>query len=163
KDIMPDIVSVENIGEEADGPRIDNFFFVCSKGGRKRHIYHIVLSVQVRVNRMRVNVDYLLKDRWKERIHPIRTPTGNSLQISGGTAKHHFTAFEVLFEDEWLLVINKPSGVAVHGGSGISHGVIEQLRARYPGWKFLELVHRLDRDTSGILLLAKKRSALLEA
>lgn len=162
KDIMPDIVSVENIGEQADGQRIDNFFFKHFKGVPKSHIYQLLRSGQVRVNSKRVNADYRLQQGDKVRIPPIRIARGSSLQKTSGTAKPHFATFEVLFEDEWLLVINKPSGVAVHGGSGISHGVIEQLRMRYPDWKFLELIHRLDRETSGILLLAKKRSALVD-
>lgn len=159
---MPDMVRIENIGEEADGQRIDNFFFKRFKGVPKSHIYQLLRSGQVRVNSKRIQADYRLRQNDKVRIPPLRLPKGNTLPKIGRTAISHFTAFQVLFEDEWLLVINKPSGVAVHGGSGISHGVIEQLRARYLDWKFLELVHRLDRDTSGVLLLAKKRSALVE-
>lgn len=159
---MPDMVRIENIGEEADGQRIDNFFFRRFKGVPKSHIYQLLRSGQVRVNSKRVQADYRLRQNDKVRIPPLRLPKGSTLPKIGRTAISHFTAFQVLFEDEWLLVINKPSGVAVHGGSGISHGVIEQLRARYPDWKFLELVHRLDRETSGVLLLAKKRSALVE-
>lgn len=162
KDIMPDMISVENIGEEAEGQRIDNFFFKRFKGVPKSHIYQLLRSGQVRVNGKRIQADYRLRRDDKVRIPPIRTSQGNSLQNIERTMKSHFTAFEVLFEDEWLLAVNKPSGVAVHGGSGISHGVIEQLRMRHSDWKFLELVHRLDRETSGVLLLAKKRSALVE-
>lgn len=163
KNIMPDIIIVENIDEEADGQRIDNFFFKRFKGVPKSHIYQLLRSGQVRVNSKRINADYRLQLNDKVRIPPIRTPRGGSLQNIKKIAKPTFAAFEVLFEDEWLLAINKPSGIAVHGGSGISYGVIEQLRTRYPDWKFLELVHRLDRETSGVLLLAKKRSALVEA
>ncbi len=158
KNIMPDMVIVENINEEADGQRIDNFFFKRFKRVPKSHIYQLLRSGQVRVNSKRINADYRLQQNDKVRIPPIRT-----FHSSQKIIKPPLAAFEVLFEDEWLLAINKPSGIAVHGGSGISYGVIEQLRARYPDWKFLELVHRLDRETSGVLLLAKKRSALVEA
>ncbi|MDV6344192.1 MULTISPECIES: RluA family pseudouridine synthase [unclassified Nitrosomonas] len=162
KNIMPDMVIVENINEEADGQRIDNFFFKRFKKVPKSHIYQLLRSGQVRVNSKRINADYRLQQNDKVRIPPIRTPQSSSLQNIKKIVKPSLAAFEVLFEDEWLLAINKPSGIAVHGGSGISHGVIEQLRARYPDWKFLELVHRLDRETSGVLLLAKKRNALVE-
>ncbi|SFL79744.1 RluA family pseudouridine synthase [Nitrosomonas communis] len=158
KNIMPDMVIVENINEEADGQRIDNFFFKRFKRVPKSHIYQLLRSGQVRVNSKRINADYRLQQNDKVRIPPIRT-----FQSAQKIIKPPPAAFEVLFEDKWLLAINKPSGIAVHGGSGISYGVIEQLRAHYPDWKFLELVHRLDRETSGVLLLAKKRSALVEA
>ncbi|SFI32132.1 RluA family pseudouridine synthase [Nitrosomonas sp. Nm34] len=158
KNIMPDMVIVENINEEADGQRIDNFFFKRFKRVPKSHIYQLLRSGQVRVNSKRINADYRLQQNDKVRIPPIRT-----FQSAQKIIKPPLAAFEVLFEDEWLLAINKPSGIAVHGGSGISYGVIEQLRAHHPDWKFLELVHRLDRETSGVLLLAKKRSALVEA
>lgn len=162
KDIMPDMVRIENIAEETEGQRIDNFFFKRFKGVPKSHIYQLLRSGQVRVNSKRINADYRLQLYDQIRIPPIRTPKRGLLQPVKRTGKPCNAAFEILFEDEWLLAINKPSGVAVHGGSGISYGVIEQLRARYPNWKFLELVHRLDRETSGVLLLAKKRSALIE-
>ena len=161
KNIMPDMVSIENIGEEADGQRIDNFFFKRFKGVPKSHIYQLLRSGQVRVNSKRIPADYRLQQNDKVRIPPIRIPRSSNLQNLKKIAESHFSAFEVLFEDDWLLAINKPSGIAVHGGSGVRYGVIEQLRARYPEWKFLELVHRLDRETSGVLLLAKKRSALV--
>lgn len=160
---MPDMVNIENIDEEANGQRIDNFFFKRFKGVPKSHIYQLLRSGQVRVNSKRITADYRLQQNDKLRIPPIRTPRSSYLQNSKRIAKPHLTAFEVLFEDDWLLAINKPPGIAVHGGSGVSHGVIERLRIRYPEWKFLELVHRLDRETSGVLLLAKKRSALVEA
>lgn len=159
---MPDMISVENIDEKSDGQRIDNFFFKRFKGVPKSHIYQLLRSGQVRVNSKRINADYRLQQNDKVRIPPIRISQSCSVQDIRKMAKPHPITFEVLFEDEWLLAINKPSGIAVHGGSGISHGVIEQLRICYPNWKFLELVHRLDRETSGVLLLAKKRSALVE-
>lgn len=163
KDIMPDMAKVENIGEDADGQRIDNFFFKRFRGVPKSHIYQLLRSGQVRVNSKRIQADYRLKINDKVRIPPIKVTPSGPVQSGGKRVKPHLTTFEILFEDEYLLAINKPSGVAVHGGSGISHGVIEQLRLRHPDWKFLELVHRLDRETSGVLLLAKKRSALVEA
>lgn len=115
----------------------------------------------MRANGRRIEASYRLQLGDIIRIPPIKTTEKNSpQQIS--VAPSNFFTFKKLFEDDVLLVIDKPSGMAVHGGSGISFGVIEQLRAQNPSWKFLELVHRLDRETSGVLLLAKKRNALIE-
>ncbi|SEP15832.1 23S rRNA pseudouridine955/2504/2580 synthase [Nitrosovibrio sp. Nv6] len=151
----------EIIGEDSEGQRIDNFLIKRLKDVPKSHIYQLLRSGQVRLNSKRIGADYHLQPGDAVRIPPVRTversfPPGKKL------SKSRFIPFDVLFEDEALVVINKPSGVAVHGGSGVSFGVIEQLRAQHPDWKFLELVHRLDRETSGILLLAKSRAALVE-
>ena len=126
---------------------------VC-KGVPKSHIYRILRSGEVRVNKGRIDQLYRLEAGDVVRIPPVRVAERSSPQAAPGAE------FKIVFEDTHLLVIDKPAGVAVHGGSGVSYGVIEQLRAARPEAKFLELVHRLDRETSGLLLLAKKRSAL---
>ncbi|WP_374359302.1 RluA family pseudouridine synthase [Pseudoduganella danionis] len=142
------------ITEEEAGQRIDNYLLRVCKGVPKSHVYRILRSGEVRVNKGRIDQLYRLVAGDMVRIPPIR--------IAEKAESSHVPAaeFSVIFEDAHLLVIDKPAGVAVHGGSGVSFGVIEQLRAARPEAKFLELVHRLDRDTSGLLLLAKKRSAL---
>jgi 23S rRNA pseudouridine955/2504/2580 synthase len=142
------------IGEEEAGQRIDNYLLRICKGVPKSHIYRILRSGEVRVNKGRIDQLYRLVEGDLVRIPPIRIAEKSSSQVAPGAE------FAVVFEDAHLLVIDKPSGVAVHGGSGVSYGVIEQLRAARPQAKFLELVHRLDRETSGLLLIAKKRSAL---
>jgi 23S rRNA pseudouridine955/2504/2580 synthase len=149
----------EIIAEDSNDQRIDNFLIKRLKGVPRSHIYRCLRSGQVRINGKRVKASYRLQEGDMVRIPPIikkNVPPTNKISES------RFVSFDVLFQDESLLVINKPNGMAVHGGSNISFGVIEQLRAQNPNWKFLELVHRLDRDTSGTLLLAKKRSALVE-
>ena len=157
KEFPPGNVIKEIITEDSNDQRIDNFLIKRLKGVPRSHIYRRLRSGQVRVNGKRVKASYHLQEGDMVRIPPIikkNDPPTNKISES------RFVSFDVLFQDESLLVINKPAGVAVHGGSNISFGVIEQLRAQNPNWKFLELVHRLDRDTSGALLLAKKRSAL---
>ena len=142
------------VGEESEAQRIDNFLLRELKGVPKSHVYRVLRSGEVRVNSGRVKPDYRLQVGDRIRLPPIRTaqkpPPARPLDLP------------VAFEDASLLVIDKPSGVAVHGGSGVSFGVIESLRAARPQAKFLELAHRLDRDTSGLLILCKKRSALVE-
>ena len=141
------------ISDEESGQRIDNFLLRICKGVPKSHIYRVLRSGEVRVNKGRIDQTYRLIEGDVVRVPPVRVAEKVASSAPG-------TEFAILFEDSHLLVINKPAGVAVHGGSGVSYGVIEQLRASRPDAKFLELVHRLDRDTSGILMLAKKRSAL---
>ena len=141
------------ITEEEAGQRIDNYLLRVCKGVPKSHIYRILRSGEVRVNKGRIDQLYRLESGDVVRIPPVRVAEKSSAVVPGAE-------FTVLFEDAHLLIIDKPCGVAVHGGSGVSYGVIEQLRAARPDAKFLELVHRLDRETSGLLLLAKKRSAL---
>lgn len=142
------------ITEEEAGQRIDNYLLRVCKGVPKSHIYRILRSGEVRVNKGRIDQLYRLAEGDLVRIPPIRIAEKASQQATPGVE------FPIVFEDTHLLVIDKPAGVAVHGGSGVSYGVIEQLRAARPQAKFLELVHRLDRETSGLLLIAKKRSAL---
>jgi 23S rRNA pseudouridine955/2504/2580 synthase len=142
------------ITEEEAGQRIDNYLLRVCKGVPKSHIYRILRSGEVRVNKGRIDQLYRLESGDVVRIPPVRVA-----QRAAGSAAPG-AEFDIVFEDTHLLVIDKPAGIAVHGGSGVSYGVIEQLRAARPDAKFLELVHRLDRETSGLLLLAKKRSAL---
>jgi len=151
-------VTWREIDESAHEQRIDNFLHKILKGVPKSHIYRIVRGGEVRVNGRRVEVAYRLQSGDKVRLPPVRT-SRPAFGPGTRTVKAIF-AGRVLLEDEDLLVVDKPGGVAVHGGSGISSGVIEQLRQARSGTRFLELVHRLDRDTSGVLVLAKKRSAL---
>ena len=144
------------VGEESVGQRIDNFLIRNLKGVPKSHVYRILRSGEVRVNSGRIKPDYRLVDGDKVRVPPVRVATPEARPPARSLA------LPVVFEDDALIVIDKPSGVAVHGGSGISFGVIESLRAERPKAKFLELAHRLDRDTSGLLMVGKKRSALVE-
>ncbi len=146
-------VQLVTISEEEAGQRIDNYLLRVCKGVPKSHLYRVLRSGEVRVNKGRIDQTYRLKPGDIVRIPPVRMAEKPTQTVPG-------CEFRILLEDEHMLVIDKPAGVAVHGGSGVSYGVIEQLRAARPQAKFLELVHRLDRDTSGILLLAKKRSAL---
>jgi 23S rRNA pseudouridine955/2504/2580 synthase len=141
------------ITEEEAGQRIDNYLLRVCKGVPKSHIYRILRSGEVRVNKGRIDQLYRLNQGDVVRIPPVRVAERQEANVPAAE-------FAIIFEDAHLLVIDKPAGVAVHGGSGVSFGVIEQLRASRPDAKFLELVHRLDRETSGLLLLAKKRSAL---
>ncbi|WP_343729113.1 RluA family pseudouridine synthase [Duganella sp.] len=159
KDVVPASTSAPlqaqfvTITEEEAGQRIDNYLLRVCKGVPKSHVYRILRSGEVRVNKGRIDQLYRLAQGDVVRIPPIRLAEKQENHVPAAE-------FAIIFEDSHLLVIDKPAGVAVHGGSGVSFGVIEQLRASRPDAKFLELVHRLDRETSGLLLLAKKRSAL---
>ncbi|MDE1942013.1 MAG: RluA family pseudouridine synthase [Betaproteobacteria bacterium] len=152
-------VSWTEVGEDSAGQRIDNFLLGHLKGVPKSHIYRILRSGEVRVNSGRVDATYRLRWGDRVRIPPVRTAPATPL-VAPKQCKP-LLAGQVIYEDEGLLALNKPAGWAVHGGSGISRGIIEQLRAERPQARFLELVHRLDRETSGILLVAKKRSILV--
>jgi 23S rRNA pseudouridine955/2504/2580 synthase len=146
------------VDESSQNQRIDNYLQKILKGVPKSHIYRILRSGEVRVNSGRVDASYRLQDGDKIRLPPVRT--GKTTPMTTAVGASAIFVGSVLLEDEDLLIIDKPSGVAVHGGSGISSGVIENLRLARPGLRFLELAHRLDRDTSGVLVLAKKRTAL---
>jgi len=148
--------TILEVGEESESQRLDNFLLRHLKGVPKSHVYRVVRSGEVRVNSGRVKPDYRVSIGDKVRVPPIR--------IAASKPKPAAKPFglPIVHEDPSLLVVDKPSGVAVHGGSGVSHGVIELLRAARPEAKLLELAHRLDRDTSGLLLVAKKRGALVE-
>ena len=143
------------VGEEGEAQRIDNFLLRELKGVPKSHVYRVLRSGEVRVNSGRVKPDYRLRIGDKVRIPPMRVGEKQTVKLRP-------LELPIKYEDDALLVVDKPSGVAVHGGSGVSFGVIESLRAARPQAKFLELAHRLDRDTSGLLILCKKRSALVE-
>ncbi len=148
-------VTFLTVGEESAGQRLDNFLIRVLKGVPKTHVYRIIRSGEVRVNKGRAAADDRVEIGDVVRVPPVRIAEPAA---SGKPAPAR--EFPILFEDEHLVAIDKPAGTAVHGGSGVSFGVIEQLRQARPQAKFLELVHRLDRETSGILLVAKKRSAL---
>ena len=147
------------VDEASEGQRIDNFLAKTLKGVPKSHIYRILRSGEVRVNKGRIDASYKLLIGDIVRVPPIRVATSEK-QITNVAATSVLES-TIIFEDDALLVIDKPAGFAVHGGSGVSRGVIEQLRMERPKAKFLELVHRLDRETSGVLMLAKKRAALV--
>jgi 23S rRNA pseudouridine955/2504/2580 synthase len=146
------------IGDESAGQRIDNFLMRACKGVPKSHIYRILRSGEVRVNKGRIDAAYRLVLGDKVRVPPIRVAEAPPPNVVPRDAR----VIPIVFEDEFLLALDKPAGIAVHGGSGVSFGVIEQLRSERPDARFLELVHRLDRETSGLLLVAKKRTALVE-
>lgn len=146
------------ISEEEQGQRIDNFLIRCCKGVPKSHLYRILRSGEVRVNSGRIDATYRLCTGDKLRIPPIRIAERPQNEVDE-VAKQRVD-LPILYEDEAMLVIDKPEGIAVHGGSGVSFGVIEALRRQRPQAKFLELAHRLDRETSGVLLVGKKRLAL---
>jgi 23S rRNA pseudouridine955/2504/2580 synthase len=142
------------VDEGSEGQRLDNFLIRVLKGVPKTHVYRVIRSGEVRINKGRAAADTRLVLGDEVRVPPVRMAEPKA------EAAVPPREFAVLFEDEHLLAIDKPAGVAVHGGSGVSFGVIEQLRRARPTAKFLELVHRLDKETSGVLLLAKKRIAL---
>ena len=153
-------VSFITISEENEAQRIDNFLITHLKGVPKSMIYRILRKGEVRVNKKRIKPEYKLAIGDQVRIPPIRVSEKTVPEISTKLNKVADLEKAIIYEDDVILAINKPSGIAVHGGSGLSFGVIEGLRALRPEAKFLELVHRIDRETSGILLIAKKRSAL---
>lgn len=154
----PQKATIVEITPDRAGQRIDNFLLSQLKGVPKSHIYRILRKGEVRVNKGRVKADYRLAAGDLVRIPPIRV--SEKAQIQPGSHSLERIKRSVLFEDHRLLIINKPPGMAVHGGSGVSYGVIEALRTLRPENPYFELVHRLDRDTSGCLIIAKKRSAL---
>lgn len=157
-----DQVQMLVITEENHLQRIDNFLISKLKGVPKSKIYKILRKGEVRVNKKRIKPVYKLQKNDEVRVPPIRLEIkpDETSNIKKQTNKLALIEKSVLFEDERLLVLNKPSGIAVHGGSGLSFGLIEALRVLRPEGQYLELVHRLDRDTSGCIIIAKKRSAL---
>ena len=161
------------VDEDYAGQRLDNFLIRQLKGVPKTHVYRIIRSGEVRVNKGRAHADTRVESGDIVRLPPVRTSerAEQKAQIMAQEVARHGASstvggyapaaeFPILFEDDFLLAIDKPAGVAVHGGSGVSFGIIEQLRMARPEADFLELVHRLDRETSGILLIAKRRMAL---
>ena len=156
--VAADRVSHVRVEAEHAGQRLDNFLLRLAKGVPKSHVYRIVRSGEVRVNRSRVTADYRLQAGDDIRVPPLRIARPED---PAPAAMAPAVMPAILYEDDDLVVVDKPSGLAVHGGSGVSHGVIERVRAARPSLPFMELAHRLDRDTSGVLLLAKSRRALL--
>ena len=163
------------VDEDYAGQRLDNFLIRQLKGVPKTHVYRIIRSGEVRINKGRAQADTRVETGDVVRLPPVRTSERaeqkavaiaaaqevvrhGAMSTVGGFAPA--AEFPILFEDDFVLAIDKPAGVAVHGGSGVSFGVIEQLRMARPESDFLELVHRLDRETSGVLLIAKRRMAL---
>ena len=157
-DTQPGRAQVQRLTVDTDssGQRLDNFLLRHLKGVPKTHVYRVIRSGEVRLNKGRAQADTRVAEGDEVRVPPMRLAEPNR-----GAAEAPPREFPVLLEDEHLLAISKPAGVAVHGGSGVSFGVIEQLRRSRPESRYLELVHRLDKETSGVLLLAKKRSALV--
>ena len=153
-------VRLVRVPEDRDGQRLDNFLLLQLKGAPRSLVYKLVRSGQVRVNGKRAKADTRVAGGDEVRIPPVRLGEPGEAAPPPKALLERLAA-SIVFEDKWLLALNKPSGLATHGGSGIRVGAIEALRALRPG-EPLELVHRLDRDTSGVLLVARKRSALLE-
>lgn len=153
-------VRLLTIEAEHEGQRIDNFLRTQLKGVPKSLIYRILRKGEVRVNKKRIKPEYKLLAGDVIRVPPVRVAEREQELPSARLDKVQALDAAILYEDDALIVLNKPAGTAVHGGSGLSFGVIEGMRALRPEARFLELVHRLDRDTSGILLIAKKRSML---
>ena len=145
------------VDENSDGQRLDNFLMRQLKGVPKTHVYRIIRSGEVRINKGRAQADTRVQTGDLVRLPPVRISEKVAEKLDNPAPAREFP---ILLEDDSLIALDKPAGVAVHGGSGVSFGVIEQLRRARPQAKFLELVHRLDRETSGILLVAKKRTAL---
>ncbi len=156
-EVSKNSVTQAMISEDEQGQRLDNYLLKICKGVPKSHIYRIVRGGEVRVNSKRVDVSYRLQSGDCLRIPPVRIALKKEEIVAGAEIK---ADLPVVYEDDALLVIDKPAGIAVHGGSGVSFGVIEALRRQRPQARFLELAHRLDRETSGLLLIGKKRSAL---
>ena len=156
--IGKNLVQFLTIDSEYAGQRVDNFLFHTLKGVPKSHVYRLIRAGEVRINKKRIQAATRLETGDVLRIPPVRT----ALLKKPDNIPVPACTFPVLYEDDVLLAIDKPAGIAVHGGSGISYGVIEQIRQTRTDLRYLELVHRLDRETSGVLLIAKKRSALVK-
>ncbi len=153
-----DAVVWVKVGADAEGQRLDNYLFRIAKGVPKSHIYRIVRGGEVRINKKRAQVDTRLELGDELRVPPIRVSSTPKKEVARPIGE---ADLPILYEDEHLLVVDKPAGLAAHGGSGINFGLIERMRAARPNQPFLELAHRLDRETSGVMLLAKTRKALV--
>jgi 23S rRNA pseudouridine955/2504/2580 synthase len=153
-------VKLVRVADDRDGQRLDNFLLGQLKGAPRSLVYKLVRSGQVRINGKRAKPDSRISGGDEIRIPPVKVDVPGEARPPPKSMVERLAA-SIVFEDKALLALNKPAGIAAHGGSGVSYGVIEGLRALRPG-EPLELVHRLDRDTSGVLVIAKKRSALLE-
>lgn len=154
-----DRVTLIRIGEDADGQRLDNFLFRIAKGVPKGHVWRVIRAGEVRVSKRRAKAETKLAEGDVVRVPPMRVA-----ERAAGEAPAAPLAegqLPILHEDRHLLIVMKPAGIAAHGGSGISHGLIERLRATRPEEPFLELCHRLDKETSGAIVIAKTRKALV--
>lgn len=147
------------VTEHQAGQRVDNFLFTRLKGVPKSRIYRLIREGQVRVNKKRIKAETRLEIGDQVRVAPIRYEQKQESDVPVSDSVAQSLLSRVVYEDEGLLVVNKPSGIAVHGGSGVAYGLIEALRAA-TGKKYLELIHRIDRDTSGLVMISKKRSTL---
>jgi len=152
---------IVEVDEERAGQRIDNFLLASLKGVPKSRIYRMLRKGEVRVNKGRIKAHYRLQSGDAVRIPPVRVAEENA-PVNPGTKVLQRIESSIIAEEKGFLLLNKPTGIAVHGGSGLKYGVIEALRVLRPDAPYLELVHRLDRDTSGCLLIAKRRSVLRE-
>ena len=159
--ISKDSVSLITVAEHEAGQRLDNYLIKILKGVPKSHIHRIIRAGEVRLNKKRCKPDSRIQTGDLLRIPPVRTAE-KQRSSENRTQAVPAREFTIIYEDDALLVIDKPAGIAVHGGSGVSFGVIEQIRRARPEARYLELVHRLDKDTSGLLMIAKKRSALVK-
>ena len=159
--ISKDSVSLITVAEHEAGQRLDNYLIKILKGVPKSHIHRIIRAGEVRLNKKRCKPDSRIQTGDLLRIPPVRTAEKQRSSENRAQAAPA-REFDIIYEDDALLVIDKPAGTAVHGGSGVSFGVIEQIRRARPEARYLELVHRLDKDTSGLLMIAKKRSALVK-
>ena len=159
--ISKDSVSLITVAEHEAGQRLDNYLIKILKGVPKSHIHRIIRAGEVRLNKKRCKPDSRIQAGDLLRIPPVRT-AGKQRSSENRAQAVPAREFTIIYEDDALLVIDKPAGTAVHGGSGVSFGVIEQIRRARPEARYLELVHRLDKDTSGLLMIAKKRSALVK-
>ena len=159
--ISKDSVSLITVAEHEAGQRLDNYLIKILKGVPKSHIHRIIRAGEVRLNKKRCKPDSRIQTGDLLRIPPVRTAEKQRSSENRAQAAPA-REFTIIYEDDALLVIDKPAGIAVHGGSGVSFGVIEQIRRARPEARYLELVHRLDKDTSGLLMIAKKRSALVK-
>ena len=153
-------VTTREINEDVAGGRIDNFLIGILKGVPKSMVYRIIRKGEVRVNKKRIKPEYKLQCGDIVRIPPVRVSQAPVIAPSAKLTNVQKLADSILFENEGVIVINKPARMSVHGGSGVDYGVIEALRSLRPEARYLELAHRLDRETSGCLIIAKKRSAL---
>ena len=161
KDLEKDSVRRLKIDDGADGQRLDNFLLTQLKGVPKSRIYKLVRGGEVRVNGGRVDVGHRLQPGDEVRIPPVRMAAPAAAGVARLPPSVNRLLPRILYRDDALIALNKPAGMAVHGGSGISRGVIEQMRLELPECRYMELVHRLDRETSGVLLIALKRRALV--
>lgn len=151
-------VRYTEINAEEDGQRLDNYLLRVLKGVPRSHIYRMIRNGEVRLNKKRAQASSRVYEGDSVRIPPVRETVGKEVYVGDKLLQR--LQESIVYEDNQLLVVNKPAGIAVHGGSGLSLGIIEALRKIRPDLAYLELIHRLDRDTSGCLLLAKKRSIL---